>query len=429
MRGIIGPLSHGRSCAAPDVVVGVDVAHSALHPLEQGREVARAGEARCRRGSRPCARVTGRYAGIERRAATTTAAGGERRDEPLDGVRHQRRVAALEPVGEHDRQRAAGAVGVARRGQELVQRRPDARAAVGVLDDRATRRPAPRRRRARAAACVIRVRRVPNVNVSRLRGPREAQVVRRVLAQRAGDVDQQQQRARAVRAAAAREHRDLARARGGAQRAAQVDAAPRRCGPAPARADPRQVLVERACAASRRSSAVAVVGAAVGEVVDARALAGALGEQHRLRARRRPCGSRRLCLALLVGHCGCGGAPREPAWRTPRRRRGMSSRRVDQRHAREPVQAGDVRRGVVAQRGEEVDALLRDRPEASRNSSRTRGHSPIALARARARPRCPPLLDQQAERAAQRHRPRRALVAEQLAPPAPTRSSRRCRAA
>ena len=124
--------------------------------------------------------------------------------EALDGVGHRRGVAALEAVGEHDRQRAAGAVGVARRVQELLQRGADAGAAVGVLDDLGD---VGERGVDVALAQLLGDPRQARAERERLglRGPGEAQVVGDLRAQRAGDVDQDQQRARAVRAVAARE--------------------------------------------------------------------------------------------------------------------------------------------------------------------------------------------------------------------------------
>ena len=157
---------------------------------------------------------------------------------------HQRGVAALEAVGEHDRQRAARPVRVARRVEELLQRRADAGAAVGVLDDArdvrqrgvdvalAQRLGDPRQARAEGERLA-------------LRGPGEAQIVGHLRAQRAGHVDQHQQRARAVRAVAAGEVGDLAGAGRRAQRAAQVDVRPAARGAAPARADRGEMLAQR----------------------------------------------------------------------------------------------------------------------------------------------------------------------------------------
>src|SRR5262249_6625338 len=140
-----------------------------------------------------------------------------------------------------------------------------------------------------------------------LRRPREADVVGHLRAQAAGDVDQHEQRPRAVRAGAAGEVGDLAGAGGGAQGPAGIDLVAAAGGPAAARADLRQVLADRA-AQLHQVGVGGIERAVVDQLVDARVLAGALGELDGLDLAGLR-GGRRLRLALLLR----GDGPRRAA--------------------------------------------------------------------------------------------------------------------
>ena len=131
-----------------------------------------------------------------------------------------------------------------------------------------------------------------------------------------------------------------------------------------------------------------LVRAAVAQLVDARVLAGALAELHRLRALVAAWLRRfGLALALRLGdRWGAGEV------RGEQRIEGGNGLSVgDEGHACQPVEAHDVRRLVVAQRGQEVDPPLGTGARASsRKSSRTVKSPP--LRRGRAPSRCPPPL-------------------------------------
>ena len=130
------------------------------------REVARAGEVVEIVDDRRHAAGDGRVVGIEaerrppQQPVATGARGGGRRAPSAPGRRARGRRTARSSARRAPGRRSAAW------SRNSCSDGPDARAAVGVLDDRRRRPPARCRRRARAAACVIRVSRVPNVNVS-----------------------------------------------------------------------------------------------------------------------------------------------------------------------------------------------------------------------------------------------------------------------
>ena len=206
------------------------------------------------------------------------------------------------------------------------------------------------------------------------------------------------------------------RAGGGAQRAPQVEPAPRRRGPAArASGSAAGARAQRRAQLARRSVArVGVVACACWR----RSWTLACGRCPRRAAS--GCSSPVACSAAApaVSPSSLGARPARRSaarstWRTPRRRRGESRARVTQRHPRAASRAASMSaRRVVAQRGQEVDAA------SSGIGARTSAEEPVE--RARQQPAAPRacsstrlgvllLLEQQAERAAQRHRPRRAL--------------------
>ena len=228
----------------------------AAAPAPQGccRRRARRDAAGCRpwpRVSRPVARIGGKRRRPDQPMAEPR--------QPADGVDHRRRVAALQPVGEDERDGAAHQRRMARHRQEFLQRRADARAAVEIEDD--VGQPAERlvRHRGASAIAVTRDSRVPKqkrLDLGQAPGDADARSAGslRMRLHRAGDVDQEQQAARLfrprLRASAAASRRRCAAPRAPCGRRSIRGAARRRrriCGSATSAGG-------RACAGCRASA-------------------------------------------------------------------------------------------------------------------------------------------------------------------------------
>ena len=171
MRGCIGPTQPGQIGLAPDVEVGVDrrSCGASLGKVEGSH-----GRRRCGLLPLPSRSIIGAIAtqrlGLRLEAASAASGVSHRPTRPSPSRRaiawrHRVEVAALQPVGEHDHERAAREAGKARHRQERLQRIADARAAIPVGDEA---RGGGERLLADCAASarVTRVSRVPMVNTS-----------------------------------------------------------------------------------------------------------------------------------------------------------------------------------------------------------------------------------------------------------------------